>query len=141
MDVPTPADDEAAVREVLGRIEAAWKSKSFDGLDDCFHPDALITGPEYIVYAAGRAACAESYREFAAHASVLDYSESNHALHIWGGVAVFTWAWTMTYQREAGLRSESGTDQLTLGRDGGRWSVLFRHIHFAPSPESRLESP
>jgi hypothetical protein len=45
----TAADSEAEVRAVLGRIEAAWKEKRFDGLDECFDEEAVIVGPNYVV--------------------------------------------------------------------------------------------
>jgi hypothetical protein len=32
---------EGAVREVIERIDAAWRSKQFDGLEACFHRDAV----------------------------------------------------------------------------------------------------
>ena len=63
--------DEAAIREVISRIDAAWREKKFDGLESCFHPDAAIVGPGHVEYTAGRSRCAESYREFATNADVL----------------------------------------------------------------------
>ena len=124
---------EAAIRAVLLRIDAAWRAKRFEGLDDCFAEEATIEGPGYVRYAVGRKACADSYREFATNAAVLDYSEAGHELRSWPDVAVYTCRWTMTYQRVHGPKHESGTDQLVLGRFGADWRVVFRHIHFAPS--------
>jgi hypothetical protein len=56
---------ENAIRSVLTRIDAAWREKKFDGLEECFDDDAVIVGPNYAEYAVGGKACAESYREFA----------------------------------------------------------------------------
>ena len=50
------------VRQVIARIEAAWRSKQFTGPEMCFHEDAVIVGPGYVEYARGRGKCAESYR-------------------------------------------------------------------------------
>jgi hypothetical protein len=129
----TPPDSEAEVRAVLGRIEAAWKEKRFDGLDECFDEEAVIVGPNFVVFASGRTACAESYREFAANAAVLAYSESDHALRLWERTAVYSFSWRMTYERDGGPRAEYGTDQLILGFSQRTWRVLFRYINFAPS--------
>ncbi len=122
---------ENAIRLVLSRIDAAWRKKEFDGLDECFHADAVIVGPNYAEYAVGRKACAESYREFASNAAVLDYSESEHTLRQWQDTAVCTFAWRMTYAREQGPKQETGTDQLVLGCDGTDWRVVYRYICFA----------
>jgi ketosteroid isomerase-like protein len=124
---------ENAIRLVLMRIDAAWRERQFDGLEECFDEDAVIVGPGYAEYAVGGKACAESYREFASNASVLDYSESEHKLRTWPDTAVYTFAWKMTYVRENGAKRESGTDQLVLGRRGVHWRVLFRYIYFAPT--------
>jgi hypothetical protein len=126
-------NSESAVREVIARIETAWRSKEFNGLDECFHENAVIFGPGYAEYARGREKCAESYREFAVNASVLSYSESAHALHMWQNVAVYTFAWDMIYQRKQDSKHETGTDQLVFQLGPSRWELVFRYIHFAPS--------
>lgn len=122
-----------AVRQVLTRIDAAWRTKQFDGFDRCFADDAVIVGPHYQPYAIGRKACADSYREFATNAAILEYEESDHQLRLWPDTAVYTFAWQMTYARDGGPKRDAGTDQLFLGRFGDDWRVLFRYIHFAPT--------
>jgi uncharacterized protein (TIGR02246 family) len=122
---------EDAVRAVITTIDHAWRNKQFDGLNDCFHPDAIITGPDHVEYARGREKCAESYREFASNAAVLSYTETDHVLRIWETTAVYTFAWQMVYQREKGPQREAGTDQLVLQCNAGRWQVVWRHIYFA----------
>ncbi len=67
----TAASAEHPVREVIAKIDAAWRLKQFDGLDECFHEEAVIVGPGYAEFARGRKKCAESYREFATNAAVL----------------------------------------------------------------------
>jgi ketosteroid isomerase-like protein len=134
--MPAEREDIEAIQEVLTRIGRAWKLKDFAGLDNCFDDDAVITGPDYVVYGKGRPACANSYREFALNAHVLAYSEAEYQLRVWGDVAVCTFAWEMTYERDLGPKSEKGTDQLVLARRSGTWRVVFRHIFFAPSSQT-----
>ena len=124
---------EAAVRMVLNRIDAAWRLKHFDDLEQCFDESAVIVGPNYQQYAAGQKECANSYREFSTNAAVIEYEESDHQLRIWPDTAVYTFTWKMTYNRDKGPKSEAGTDQIVLGRLGEGWRVLFRYIYFAPS--------
>jgi ketosteroid isomerase-like protein len=128
--------DESAIREVLARIDAAWRNKAFDGLEHCFHEHAVIVGPGYTEYASGRDKCAGSYREFATNADVLDYSEDSHGLRMWETVAVYTFRWHMTYRRDAGPKQEQGTDQLVLQDGPEGWQVAWRYIHFEPSGDA-----
>jgi hypothetical protein len=126
------AADERAIRAVIERIDAAWKHKRFAGLEGCFASNAVIVGPGATVYATGGTACAESYKEFASNADVLDYCESDHVLRMWPGTAIYTFTWHMTYAREGGPKRESGTDELILSPVSGEWCVVYRNIHFEP---------
>jgi hypothetical protein len=122
-----------AIRGVIEKINATWRTKVFDGLEQCFHQEAVIVGPGYAEFARGRAQCAESYREFATNASVLSYAESAHALRIWESVAVHTFASEMEYQRQDGPTREVGTDQLVFEFVQGRWQLVWRYIFFTPT--------
>jgi len=125
--------DATAIRKVIGTIDAAWKTKRFDALEECFHEKAVIVGPGFVEFAAGQEKCAESYREFASNAAVLEYSESKHELRTWETSAVYTFNWRMTYQREGGPKSEEGTDQLFFELGPSGWQVVWRYIYFQPS--------
>lgn len=131
--MPQANNKESEVRVLLQRLQTAWKEKKFEGLNDCFHPAATIVGPKYKVFASGGQACAESYREFANNAAVLEYSEDDHQLRVWDTTAVYTFSWRITYQRDAGPSTEVGTDQLVLSLFDGDWKVVFRYIEFAPA--------
>ena len=124
---------EEAVRKVLSKIDAAWRNKEFDGLDQCFDERAIIVGPGYTEYASGRSKCAESYREFATNADVLAYVEDSHHLRIWQSTAVYTFQWCMTYQRQGEPKEERGTDQLVLQQGSEGWQVVWRYIFFEPT--------
>jgi hypothetical protein len=124
---------EADVRDVIARIDAAWRLKRFEGLEDCFHENAIIAGPGYLEYARGSDKCAESYRDFANNAAMLSYAESDQALRVWESTAVYTFAWEMTYQRDEGAAREAGTDQLVFQRCPAGWQMVWRFIHFAPA--------
>jgi ketosteroid isomerase-like protein len=127
---------EKAIRELLAKIDAAWRSKNFYGLEQCFHEHAVIVGPGYVEYANGRSKCAESYREFATNADVLDYSEESHNLRIWETVAVYTFQWRMTYRRDGGPKQEQGADQLVLQQGPEGWQVAWRYIYFQPADDA-----
>ena len=126
-----------AIRRVLSRLDAAWRDKNFDGLNECFDENAIIVGPTYTTqYATGRDACADSYRQFARNPAILKYTETNHELHSWADSAVYTFSWEIVFQLGHGPQRESGTDQLVLSRLGSDWKVVFRYIYFAPPNRS-----
>jgi hypothetical protein len=52
-----------AIRSVVARIDAAWREKKFDGLEECFDDGAVIVGPNHAEHAVGGKACEESYGE------------------------------------------------------------------------------
>lgn len=126
------SDDEAQIREVIAKIEAAWRDKQLEGLERCFHDDAVIVGKGDREYARGRELCARSYRQFATNASILAYAESDQVLRRWGDTAVYTFTWEMTYQRDEGPKREAGTDQLVLVRGAAGWQVVWRCLRFEP---------
>jgi len=121
---------ESEVRVILERIDNAWRHKQFSGLENCFHEDAVILGPGYVEFGRGRQKCAESYKEFATNAQVLDYKETDHSLRIWQNTAVYTFKWEMTYQRESGPKHEAGTDQMVLELTSDGWQVVWRYLYF-----------
>lgn len=127
---------EHPVYEVIARIDSGWRLKKFDRFDECFDENAVIVGPGHTELARGRKKCAKSYRDFAASGAVLSFSESSHTLHTWETIAVYTFAWKMHYQRHAGAKHESGTDQLVFALTRDRRQLVWRYIYFEPSPQS-----
>jgi ketosteroid isomerase-like protein len=124
---------ESALSKMITRIDEAWREKRFDGLADCFHPDAVITGPGFVELAKGREACVESYREFAANAEILTFGESGHQLRVWDTTAVYTFGWKMSFDRGQGPVAEKGTDQMVFERSAGEWRMVWRNVHFEPA--------
>ncbi len=126
--------------ETIGRliqdINKAWKSGRSDQLHDFFHADMVIVGPGFRELVRGRAACVESYREFAANAKVHDYTESDFKISMWGDTAVCSYAWSMTYERAGEQSRETGTDQFVFCRQGDTWLAVYRYIYFEPAKTS-----
>jgi hypothetical protein len=123
---------ESALRKIIIQIENAWRFKQFDGLEICFHEDAVIVGPGYVELGRGRQQCAASYRDFAENASILSYTEASHTLQTWETTAIYTYHWDMTYERDAGVKRESGSDQLVFQLLQGRWQMVWRFMFFTP---------
>jgi len=118
--------------QLVQRINQAWRTGHPEQLEEFFHPDMVITGPGYQVMGRGRTACIDSYRQFAATATIHEYSESNFKTEVWGDTAVCTYTWTIDYET-AGRRSrETGTDQFVFGRQASQWLALWRCVNLGP---------
>jgi len=120
------------VQDVIVHINRAWRDKDFAGLPECFAEDAVMVGPSYQLLGRGRSFFVDSYREFTAAAEILDYSESAPVVEVFGGVAVYAYSWSMTYQRDGKPSCEAGSDQFVLVRSDSGWQVVWRHIFFQP---------
>ena len=123
--------------EEIGRlirdINLAWKSGRTDRLHNFFHPGMVMVGPGFQELVRGRDACVESYREFGANAKVYEFTESDFKIGVWGDTADCTYAWSMTYERAGRKSHEVGTDQFVFSRQGDKWLVVYRYIHFEPT--------
>jgi len=122
--------DSERILEVVARINRAWRERAFEGLGRLFEEDAMTAGPGYQVFARGRAACVDSYREFAENATVIEYAEGQPSVQVFGDAAVCFYSWKMTFAREDGPKTESGFDQFVLSRRDGAWRVAFRLMTF-----------
>jgi uncharacterized protein (TIGR02246 family) len=121
------------VRQVLERINDAWRSGQLDQLADCFHPDMVIVGPGNQELARGRDACVASYGAFLRDCSVRAYRESGLSVREWGNVAVATYAWEMDYEQGGRLQREAGTDLFVFERQGEGWRAVWRAVTFSPA--------
>jgi uncharacterized protein (TIGR02246 family) len=121
------------IGRLIRHLNEAWKSGRTDQLNDLFHTDMVMVGPGFQELVRGRAACVESYREFAANAKVHDYTESDFKIGVWGDAAICTYSWSMTYERAGEQSRETGTDQFVLSRQADKWLIVYRYIYFEPT--------
>jgi uncharacterized protein (TIGR02246 family) len=125
--------DTEEIGRLVRNINEAWKQGRAEQLHDFFHRDIVMVGPGYQELLRGRAACVESYREFGANAKVHDHTESEMKINVWGGTAVCTYKWVMTYERAGERSRETGTDQFVFTREQGKWLAVYRYIYFEPA--------
>jgi ketosteroid isomerase-like protein len=104
--------DTEEIGRLVRNINEAWKQGRAEQLHDFFHRDIVMVGPGYQELLRGRAACVESYREFGANAKVHDHTESEMKINVWGGTAVCTYKWVMTYERAANAAARRGPTSL-----------------------------
>jgi ketosteroid isomerase-like protein len=117
-----------AVRDVLVRLTAYWREGRIDEVAALLHEDVVFVQPGFGTRAEGRAACADTYRQFYESAKVIDYGESNLSIDTWADTAVATYRYLMEWEM-AGKRSrETGNDVIVLVCREGRWGVVWRTL-------------
>ncbi len=114
------------IQGVLSEINRAWLNGRIDDLNQLFHRDMVITGPDFLELCRGRAACVKSYRDFLAQAQIMEYRDSEPAIDDWGSVAVATSPWEMAYQLAGRRYRESGHDTFVFKKEEGRWQAVWR---------------
>ena len=90
--------DREEIRQILKDINEAWTKGNTDDLNKYFHEDMIIAQPGFGIHGDGRNACVDSYKEFAAMASVQGLRESEHIVLVWGDTAVASYRFDIEYE-------------------------------------------
>lgn len=130
--MPATSPDHEQVRLLLQRINDAWLYGSAEEipqkLEDCFHDQMVIRGPDFQELGRGKAACAKSYQDFLNQAKVQNCKLAEPHIDIAGDTAVAAYAWEMTYELNGQTYTESGHDLFAFTRDQGRWRAVWRTV-------------
>lgn len=118
------------VRQTLDAINQAWKERRFDALNEFFDENIVMKGPGLKELVRGRQAIIQSYVQFMGQSRVVEHIESNHAVDVWGDVAVATYDWAMTYEQKGETNTEHGHDMFAFSKHDERWLAVFRLILF-----------
>lgn len=120
------------IREIVKKINGAWRSGRPEELAAYFHEDMVIAPPGLSGRAKGRDACVASYREFIQMAKVKEYKEAEPGIDLWGSTAVATYGWEMVYELKGESYHESGWDVFVFQREGTEWRAVWRTLVAAP---------
>lgn len=127
-----PARDERAevaqIRDVVSRLTAAWREQRFEAMTELLHEEVIFENPGFNGRIEGRRACVDSYRQFMASATVIEYVEHATTIEVWGATAVARTHWEMAWRHDGQSQREDGHDVLVLTRDGTRWQVVWRTL-------------
>ena len=93
-----------------------------------FHEDMVIVAPDFQVPASGREACAKSYSDFTAQAEVKELRESGFWTRIWGGAAMVSYRFDLSYSMGGKDHTDSGRDLFLLVRRGDGWLAAWRTL-------------
>jgi len=128
-DVPSVADE---IKQVIERINRAWREGRFDEIGPCFHSRAVIVPPGFGGRVEGARACVKSYRDFTAAAKIQKCEERDFAVDTWGDTAVVSYRFEISYDMQGRRYDETGRDLMVLSRRDGRWRVVWRTLLSSP---------
>jgi len=124
--------DQEQIRSLLRRINEAWLEGHTERLNECFHDEVVVRGPDLKETARGREPCVKSYEDFIRLATVREFKASGPVIDLFGRVAVTTSPWKISYRMNDQEYHESGHDLLVLIREEAGWKVVWRTVLLSP---------
>lgn len=120
----TPPQTE--IEEVIRKINNAWQKGPLDDLNDFFHHNMIIAGPDFQILGKGREACIKSYKDFGAAAVIHSCTEGTPEIHVQGDTAVAGYHFDIDYEIQGRRCHETGRDLFVFTRENGRWLAVWR---------------
>jgi uncharacterized protein (TIGR02246 family) len=114
--------------EAVQKINRAWRTGEISDVGELFHPDAVIVHPGFEGRTEGREACLQSYRDFAAQATVRRLDEYDPQVDVTGDTAVISYGFQIDYEMDGETYADAGRDVFVLTRAGGRWQAIWRTL-------------
>jgi hypothetical protein len=131
----TEENSRQEIQDLINRINKAWLSGRTTELNEYFHEDMVIKGPEFAELAKGRESCVKSYGDFVQKAAVRDFKASQPQVDLWEDFALATISWEISYEMQGAAHHDIGRDIYALTRDGGKWQVIWRAVLLSPQPQ------
>ncbi len=134
MTLAAEQHDQEQIRSLVSRINEAWLKGHTERLNECFHDDAVVKGPDLQEMARGREACVKSYADFIRMAIVKEFQAFEPVIDVFSNVAVVTSPWEIGYRMNDRDYHESGRDLLVFIREDGGWQVVWRTVLLSSQP-------
>lgn len=133
VDTSREGADREAVRRAVGEINALWRAKRYDEIGGLLAEDVVIAPPGRSERVRGREAYVQSYRDYDAAATTLEFSSGEPQIDLIGDTAVAVCPFAITYELQGQRYRERGHDLLVFAREGGRWLVVWRTMQAEPA--------
>ena len=114
------------------QINDCWTRGDLARLESFFHPDMVIVAPGFAQRLTGRKACADSYRDFALRAKMLDFWQGDADVCLYGDAAVVTYRFRIDYEVSGKRQRDEGWDLIVFVRSAKDWLAAWRTL--IPTP-------
>ena len=128
MGMKSERAQQSEIQGVLSRLTAAWTEERFDELEDILHQSVVFVQPGFAGRVEGRTACVDTYRKFMSSAKLLNYSERDVTIDVWGTTSIATYAYHISWEMQGKSRRERGRDLFVFVREESRWQVVWRTV-------------
>jgi len=112
--------------ETMQAINHAWTTGQFEGFEGWFREDVVMAMSGFGERVEGRVALVDSYRQFAATATIVEYREGEPMVETFGDTAVVTYSFRIVYEMKGEQYDETGRDLFVLVRSEGVWQAAWR---------------
>jgi uncharacterized protein (TIGR02246 family) len=112
--------------QLIQQMNDAWVKDRPEDLASFFREDMVIVHPDFTQRAEGREACLASYQDFCKQAAIQDFKTSNPGIDIFGGTAIATYSYEITYEMGGERFTDLGRDIFVFVRSDDRWQAVWR---------------
>ena len=116
------------IRQTVQDINEASRKGDIEALKSFCHKDVVIVPPGFVQRAEGRDTYLKSVEDFCATGTFLEYKELSMKIDVFGDVAVVYYRYETKWEMEGKTFSEKGNDVMVLGRNEGKWLLIWRTL-------------
>jgi ketosteroid isomerase-like protein len=127
--------DRDAIKAIIRDINDHWRAKRYERIGELLADDVVMAAPGFGHRIFGRDAYVQSYRDYDATATTLEFSAGEPQIDVADNMAVAVCPFDVTYELAGKRYHERGHDILALSRSGGEWKVVWRTMQAAPAEE------
>ncbi len=112
--------------EVLHRIDDAWLESRADDMADDLDEGVAFVEEGFRSRVEGRDRAIRYDRDFLSSATILEFSESDLLVNVWGDTAVATFRYELAWEADGKRRQARGHDLFVFRRTGAKWLAVLR---------------
>jgi hypothetical protein len=124
--------DSQEIWHTLRALNIAWTKGNPDDLKRYFHPDMVAITATDRLRLTGRDACIQSWKDFAAAATIHHWAETDPLISVYGGAAVVTYYFDMSFDMNGRRIQSAGRDMFMFVREDGRWLAVANQFSLYP---------
>ena len=127
--------DAVALAALAREINDRWRSKRYDAIGELLADSVVMAPPDFTTRVRGWRAYVQSYRDYDAAATTLEFSSGEPQIDLAGDTAVAVCPFDVVYDLDGKRCHERGHDILVFSRMNGEWKVVWRTMRAAPADE------
>lgn len=116
------------IQRIVRAINAAWVHGDAGEMAAYLDERMVIFHPGFQERLVGREACIESYREFASHATIQSYDESEATVDVRGETAIASYRYETVYEMDGETYHDVGHDLFVFRWADGNWHAVWRTL-------------